>query len=213
MIRGTFAKSEPLERGRVMPHESRSALLIVDVQNDFCPRGALAVPHGDRVVPVLNRYIEQALARGVPIYATRDWHPAVTSHFAAYGGEWPVHCVQGTPGAQFHPDLRLPSSAIIVTKGQNPDRPGYSAFEGRTPEGVLLLDDFRTNGISRLYVGGLATDYCVKHSVLDATAAGLTVTLLEDAIAGVDLRAGDSERAVADMRASGTDAISGSIQP
>ena len=181
----------------------RSALLIVDVQNDFCPGGALPVPQGDRVVPALNRRIEEALARGVPIYATRDWHPPNTSHFEAFGGEWPVHCVQDTSGARFHPELHLPSSAIVVTKGERPDHPGYSAFDGRTPDGTPLAADLERRRVTHLLVGGLATDYCVKHSVLDARAAGLTVTVLADAIAGVDRRAGDSEQAIADMRAAG----------
>src|SRR5919109_4018275 len=121
----------------------RPALLIVDVQKDFCPGGALAVAGGDRVVPALNRHIADAIARKWPIYASRDWHPAVTSHFAAYGGEWPPHCVQNSDGARFHDDLRLPESAIIVSKGQAAERPGYSAFEGRTPDGRTFLDDLQ----------------------------------------------------------------------
>lgn len=186
-----------------MADDPRSALLIVDVQNDFCPRGALPVPHGDRVVPVLNRCIEEAVARAMPIFATRDWHPANTTHFKPFGGEWPVHCVQHTAGAQFHPDLHLPPSAVIVTKGERPDHPGYSAFDGHTPEGAPLMDELRKRGVTHLYVGGLATDYCVRHSVLDARAAGLGVTVIEEAIAGVDRQPGDSERAVAEMRTAG----------
>lgn len=192
-----------------MPRSNRAALLIVDVQRDFCPGGALAVPHGDRVVTVLNRYILDAIARGVPIYASRDWHPAVTRHFAPYGGEWPVHCVQDTAGAQFHPDLRLPASTIIVTKGENPERPGYSAFEGRTQEGKTLLTDLGERPIDHLYVGGLATDYCVKASVLDALKSGLTVTVLEDAVAGVDVQPGDSAQAIKEMRGAGAEVVPG----
>jgi nicotinamidase/pyrazinamidase len=179
------------------------ALLVVDVQKDFCPGGALAVPDGDRVIPALNRYAARAAAQGWPVYASRDWHPPVTSHFKEYGGEWPPHCVQHTAGAEFHDDLRLPSSAVVVTKGESPDRPGYSALEGTTPDGRTLLDDLRARGVDHLYVGGLATDYCVRQSVLDARAAGITVTVLEDAIAGVDVRSGDSARAVSAMRAAG----------
>ena len=182
---------------------SRSALLVVDVQKDFCPGGALAVPDGDRVVPPLNRYVADAVARGWPVYASRDWHPRVTQHFRPYGGEWPPHCVQGSEGADFHDDLRLPSSAIVISKGLASDKPGYSALEGCTPEGTLFLDDLRARGIEHLYVGGLATDYCVKHSVLDARRAGLEVTVLTDAIAGVELKAGDSERALDEMRGAG----------
>lgn len=182
---------------------NRAALVIVDVQKDFCPGGALAVPSGDRVVPVLNCYIADATQRGVPIYASRDWHPRVTRHFTQYGGEWPPHCVQDTEGARFHPDLRLPPSTIVVTKGQDPERPGYSAFEGRTPDGKTLLADLRERNIDHLYVGGLATDYCVKQSVLDALRHGFPVTILSDAIAGVDVQPGDSERAIAQMRDAG----------
>ena len=102
----------------------RSALLVVDVQKDFCPGGALPMPDGDRVVPALNRYIADAGAQGMPVYASRDWHPAVTNHFKAYRGEWPPHCVQGTDGARFHQDLQLPESTIVISKGQDPHTPG-----------------------------------------------------------------------------------------
>jgi nicotinamidase/pyrazinamidase len=180
-----------------------TALLIVDVQNDFCSGGALAVRESDRVVESLNEYIQEAVARGMVIYASRDWHPATSTHFAAYGGAWPVHCVQGTPGAQFHTLLRLPPTTIVITKGQDPDAHGYSAFEGRTPDGTLLLEQLRKDHITHLYVGGLATDYCVKASVLDALSAGLRVTVLQDAIAGVNLHPGASSSAVAAMRESG----------
>lgn len=182
---------------------SRAALLVVDIQNDFCTGGALAVPGSERVVEVMNRYLADAEKRGLPVYASRDWHPEVTTHFKAYGGTWPVHCVQGTPGAAFHPELRLPPDTIVVTKGEHPERHGYSAFEGRTPDGSPLLDDLRRRGVSHLYVGGLATDYCVKQSVLDALDAGLQVTVLDDAVAGVDVAAGDSARALDEMRRKG----------
>jgi nicotinamidase/pyrazinamidase len=185
--------------------EGRPALLIVDVQKDFCPGGALAVPDGDRVVPALNRHIADATARGWPVYASRDWHPAVTSHFQAYGGEWPPHCVQNTDGAMFHRDLRLPASTIVITKGESPDSPGYSALGGFTPEGKTLASALQEGQIDHLYVGGLATDYCVKHSVLDAVRTGLKVTVLADSIAGVDLRPGDSSRAMDEMRAAGAE--------
>ena len=188
---------------------SSAALLIVDVQRDFCPGGALAVPNGDRVAIVLNSHIQDAMARGMPIYASRDWHPSVTSHFKEYGGEWPVHCVQETAGAQFHPDLRLPASTIIVSKGENPERPGYSAFEGLTQEGKTLFSDLAERRIDHLYVGGLATDYCVRASVLDALKSGLTVTVVEDAIAGVDVRPGDSARAITEMRDAGAEVVPG----
>jgi nicotinamidase/pyrazinamidase len=179
----------------------RAGLLVVDVQNDFCRGGALAVPNGDRVVDALNRYIHAAVARGMTVYASRDWHPAITTHFKPYGGPWPVHCVQGTAGASFHPDLRLPPTAVVITKGESADSPGYSAFEGRTPAGKSFLEDLRERGIDHLLVGGLATDYCVKHSVLDALSAGLKVTILEDAIAGVS--PDDSDAALQQMHGRG----------
>jgi nicotinamidase/pyrazinamidase len=184
----------------------RAGLLIVDVQNDFCS-GALPVPDADRVVNALNRYIDDAVARGATVYASRDWHPAVTTHFKPYGGPWPAHCVQDTDGAGFQPNLRLPSTAIVITNGESPDSPGYSAFEGRTPDGNPLLADLRERGIRHLYVGGLATDYCVKHSVLDALSAGLSVTVLEDAIAGVERE--NSARAIVEMRERGAHVATG----
>lgn len=183
-----------------VPH---SALLLVDVQNDFCTGGTLAVPQSEEVIDALNRHIVAAETRGMPVYASRDWHPATTSHFKAYGGVWPVHCVQNTTGAAFHPALRLPADTIVVTKGDRPDDHGYSAFQGTTVTGETLLADLRRRGIGHLYVGGLATDYCVRASVLDALDAGLQVTVLEDAIAGVDVNAGDSERARVEMRTRG----------
>jgi nicotinamidase/pyrazinamidase len=187
----------------------RSALLIVDVQNDFCPGGALAVPGGDRVVPVLNHHIAGAVGQGLPIYASRDWHPAVTRHFKPFGGPWPPHCVEGSPGASFHEDLRLPASAIVISKGQDPESPGYSVFEGYTAGSRTFLSDLRDRQVNHLYVGGLATDYCVKASVLDARRAGFDVTVLSDAVAGVDVQPGDSARAIEEMRRAGADLLSG----
>jgi nicotinamidase/pyrazinamidase len=196
--------SQPVDVARTeVAVEPRSALLLVDVQNDFCPGGALAVPGGDRVVVALNRYIKVAIAEGAPIYASRDWHPPITTHFASHGGEWPTHCVRGTKGAEFHPTLELPRQATIITKGDSPDKPGYSAFEGHTADARSLLTDLQKRHIEHVYVGGLATDYCVKHSVLDALNEGLHVTVLEDAVAGVDLRPGDSAAAIAEMRRAG----------
>jgi nicotinamidase/pyrazinamidase len=193
-----------------MQKRNRAALLIVDVQKDFCAGGTLTVPHSDHIVDVLNRYIDDAVDHGVTIYASRDWHPAVTTHFKPYGGPWPAHCVQGTDGARFQADLRLPLTSIVVSKGDDPDSAGYSAFEGRTSEGTPLLIDLHDRGIDHLYLGGLATDYCVKHTALAALAAGLSVTVLTDAIAGVDAQPGDSARALAEMREKGADVASGS---
>ncbi len=193
-----------------MTEGDRSALLVIDVQKDFCTGGALAVANSESVVSALNHYIDAAVADGVTVYASRDWHTAVTNHFTAYGGPWPVHCVQGTDGARFHPNLRLPGTAIIVTKGEDPTSAGYSAFEGRTTEGKAFLADLRERGIHHLYVGGLATDYCVRHSVVDALSAGLRVTVLRDAIAGVD--DDDSARALIQMRRRGAELVTGADQ-
>jgi nicotinamidase/pyrazinamidase len=165
---------------------SKSALFIVDVQNDFCQGGSLEVPGGDEVVPVLNEYIERFSREGLPIFASRDWHPEKTIHFKAYGGPWPPHCVQGTKGAEFHPDLKLPADAEIISAGMEYESHGYSAFEGVNSQGQHLAEALRKKGIDHLYVGGIATDYCVKHTVLDALKEGVKVTLLEDVIRGVD---------------------------
>ncbi len=180
-----------------------TALLIVDVQNDFCPGGALPVPEGDKVVPVLNRVAEQVAQRGGWVFASRDWHPPTTRHFADYGGKWPVHCVQNTLGADFHPDLKLPEGTHIISKGTSETDNGYSAFEGRTEEGKTLLEVLRERNIRRLIVGGLATDYCVRASVLDALKHGFEVVVLTDAVRGVDVQPGDSERALQEMRTAG----------
>lgn len=184
--------------------EPDSGLLLVDVQVDFCPGGALAVAEGDRVVPVLNAWTRAFLAAGRPVYASRDWHPAASAHFIAGGGTWPPHCVQDTPGAAFHPALALPAGVAVLSKGMDPaESGGYSAFEAVDDQGATLMDRLRRDGVRRLYVGGLATDYCVRASVLDARAAGLTVTVIRDAIRGVEVQPGDSARALAEMVAAG----------
>jgi len=183
--------------------EPGSALLIIDVQNDFCPGGSLAVAGGDEVVPVLNRYAEQFAAAGRLVIADRDWHPAQTTHFVPYGGAWPVHCVQGTPGAEYHPGLRFPEGTVHVLKGMGAEENAYSVFEGKGPAGEPFPDVLRAHGIRKLYIGGLATDYCVRATVLDARAAGFEVVVLTDAVRGVDVQPGDSERAMAEMRAAG----------
>jgi len=185
-----------------------AALLLVDVQNDFCPGGALPVPEGDRVIPVLNRLIQRFKAAGRPVYASRDWHPPDTSHFRSQGGPWPSHCVAGTAGAALHPALRVPPGTIVVSKGQDRRDDGYSAFEGTTDEGRTLADDLRARGISALYVGGLATDWCVRATVLDARRARLPVTVVVDGSAGIDPEG--SRRALAEMKQAGADLMSSS---
>lgn len=180
-----------------------TALLIVDVQNDFCPGGALPVPDGDKVVPVLNRAIERLAPRGAVVIASRDWHPPQSTHFAAYGGQWPIHCVQNTAGAQFHPDLHLPDHAVVVSKGMGENEDAYSAFDARTDDGKSLEELLRSQGVRRVIVGGLATDYCVRASVLGALERGFEVLVLKDAVRGVDVQPGDSEKALAEMQSKG----------
>lgn len=186
-----------------MSSAREDALIVVDVQNDFCPGGTLAVSEGDAVVPVLNVYMERAAAAGMPIAASRDWHPRETVHFRQFGGPWPPHCIQETPGAAFHPALRLPQSTFVVSKGMGPQDDGYSAFEGNAPDGRGLLEELRAWGVTRLHVGGLTTDYCVRTTVLDGLSAGFDVRLLKDAVRAVNVRPGDGARAIAEMLAAG----------
>jgi nicotinamidase/pyrazinamidase len=174
------------------------ALLIVDVQRDFLPGGALAVREGDAVVPVLNRYIEMAAQSGVPVFASRDWHPENHCSFASRGGMWPPHCVADREGAEFAPELKLPADVVIVSKATGEDADAYSAFGGTDLDRML-----RSHGVRRVWVGGLATDYCVLATVLDARKAGYEVLLLEDASRAVEAQPGDGLRAVEQMRDAG----------
>ncbi len=178
---------------------AKIALTVVDLQNDFMPGGALAVAEGDHVVPMANRYIEMFKVAGLPIYATRDWHPEVTKHFKQYGGVWPPHCIQGSWGAQFHPELRLPTDVLVVSKGMDPEQDSYSAFDAFEADGTPMAESLRRRGIERLYIGGLATDYCVRWSVLSAMRLGFQITVLLDASLGVNLSPHDSERAITEM--------------
>lgn len=170
------------------------ALLIVDVQNDFLPGGRLPVPHGDEIIPPLNRVGGLFDTRGLPVFATRDWHPEAHCSFRDQGGPWPPHCIAGTPGAAFAGALRLPPSTIVVSKAVQPDRDAYSGFE-QTELHRLLRDA----GAERLFVGGLATDYCVLNTVRDALALGYVVIVLTDAMRAVDVHAGDGAGALAEM--------------
>lgn len=183
----------------------KSALVIVDVQNDFFPGGTLPVPEGDKVVPLLNDYINKFQKADIIIYASRDWHPEKTKHFKTFGGVWPPHCVQRTKGAEFHPGLKLPKEAIILTKGEDPNEDSYSGFQAKTKENKSFADSLKEKGIEHLYIGGLATDYCVRATVLDALKQGFKVTILMDAIKGVDIRAGDSAKAIKEMEKAGAD--------
>jgi nicotinamidase/pyrazinamidase len=189
--------------------ERKSALLIVDVQNDFCPGGALAVPEGDKVVPVLNCYVEKFSEAGMAIFVTRDWHPARTTHFTTDGGPWPPHCVQGSKGAEFHPELNLGGKSVVLSKGMPADQDSYSGFDALDSRGVPLLDLLRQSKIDRIFVGGLATDYCVKQTVLDARQNGFEVIVLQDAVRGVNLQPEDSDKALEAMSKAGAKILPG----
>jgi len=181
-----------------MTLDSKSALLLVDVQNDFCPGGSLAVSNGDAVVPVLNAYTARFVAAGAPIYATRDWHPANHLSFVEQGGIWPVHCVQESSGASFHSQLTLPEGVTVISKAQKQDEEAYSGFGGTD-----LAARLRKLGVEQLYVGGLATDYCVKSTVLDALREGFDTYFLADGSRGVEVSPGDVAAAEAEMAAAG----------
>lgn len=178
-------------------------LLLVDPQNDFCPGGSLAVADGDAVMPVLSIWAAAAERAGIPVFVSRDWHPPRTSHFKEFGGVWPPHCVMGTHGAEFHPDLRLPPGATIVSKGMGESEDAYSAFQARDDSGTGLAILLQDSNVHHLYLGGLATDYCVRSSALDALTGGFQVTLVPDGIRAVNLQPTDGEQALAEMRAAG----------
>ncbi len=184
-----------------MPNQ---ALIVVDVQNDLCPGGgSLVIPNGDDVVQPLNRYMDVFDQARLMVCVTRDWHPKSSKLFTAHGGTWPVHCVQHSWGAAFHPNLELPSGADMISKGMNPDDQDHSCFKGVSLDGTPLLELLQGKGVEELFVGGLATDYGVKATVLDALRFRFRVTVLEDAIRGVDKNPGDINRAVEEMRKAG----------
>lgn len=189
-----------LERYDLQPGD---ALLVTDVQNDFLSGGSLAVTDGDEVVPVLNRYIDIFVTRNLPVFATRDWHPAHHCSFRAQGGPWPPHCIAGTHGAEFAAALRLPLSAVIISKATTPEHDAYSSFL-RTDMDRQLRDA----GIRRIFIGGLTTDYCVLNTTRDALQLGYQVFVLIDAIRAVDVHHGDGQRAVEEMIALGAKCIS-----
>ncbi|RFA25132.1 nicotinamidase [Alkalilimnicola ehrlichii] len=172
------------------------ALIVVDVQPDFCPGGRLAIAHGDEVIPVLNAWLRAARDKQIPIYASRDWHPQQHVSFKQGGGEWPPHCVQDSPGAEFHPDLELPPGTVKIAKGTRLDRDQYSAFD----ETGLALH-LRQRDVKRLWVGGLAEDVCVLATALDGRKEGFDVRLIAEATRPVTLEGGAKARA--QMRAAG----------
>ena len=172
------------------------ALVIVDFQNDFTPGGALAVPHGDEIAGRIAELLDSG--RFDLVVATRDWHPADHGSFAEQGGIWPPHCVQGTPGAELHPGLDRARVDVVVDKGQDPQTEGYSGFQETVLEQVL-----RDAGIDKVTIVGLATDYCVRHTALDALSAGFDVTVDRAGVRGIDAEPGDAERALDEVRSAG----------
>lgn len=181
-----------------MTIDPSDALIIVDVQNDFCPGGALAVDEGDAVAAPLS----ELAARFGHVVASRDWHPADHCSFKANGGIWPVHCVAETPGAAFHRDLVLPTGAEVISKATRREADAYSAFEGTD-----LADRLKGRGVRRTFIGGLATDYCVKHTVLDSVKHGFVTHLIVDACRGVEIEDGDTVRAITEMTAAGARSV------
>ena len=188
-----------------MALQSHSALLVVDMQRDFMPGGALPVPEGDTIIPKVNAYIGQFRMAGAPVFASRDWHPPETIHFQTRGGPWPPHCVQGTPGAEYHPKLELPEDVVIVSKGMDPEEDAYSAFQARNLEDGRALGEYlKAHGVEHLYVLGLALDYCVKWSSLDAMREGLQATVLIDATRAVNVEPHDAEETIETLVRAGT---------
>jgi nicotinamidase/pyrazinamidase len=192
------AKAGPGATQKVPQPDRASALLVTDIQNDFCPGGALAVPGGDTIIPIINDCVRFFHSRKLPVIASRDWHPPNHSSFKDQGGPWPVHCLQGSWGGQFHSALSLPPGTIIISKATDPKREAYSVFEG-TP----LEERLRDLGTETLFITGIATDYCVRNTVLDARRLGFLVVFLEDAIRGIDATPGDCDKALREMREAG----------
>jgi len=180
--------------------DSNDALLIVDVQEDFLPGGALGVPDGDAIVPVLNAYIRKFRQRGLPVIASRDWHPPDHCSFMENGGPWPPHCLQDQPGAEFAAGLDLPEETLIVSKATDTGHDAYSAFDGTALDAALNEQHIR-----RLFIGGLATDYCVRRTASDALGLGYRVQLLMDAIRAIDPAEGG--RAIEELQDEGADVI------
>lgn len=188
------------ERWKPQPGD---VLLVTDIQNDFLAGGSLAVAGGDEVVPVLNRYIAAFTAQGLPVYATRDWHPQRHCSFHEQGGPWPAHCVAGTHGAEFSTALTLPPGTTVISKATSQDQEAYSSFQGTD-----LDQRLRAAGICRLFIGGLTTDYCVLNTARDARHFGYQVFVLADAIRAVDVQPGDGLRAEEEMTRLGAQRIS-----
>ena len=181
--------------GATVPQLDRaSVLLVTDIQNDFCPGGALAVPGGDAIIPIINDYIRLFHGRKLSVIASRDWHPHGHASFKEQGGPWPIHCVQGSWGSQFHRELQLAPGVTIISKATDPKREAYSAFENTS-----LEEKLRDLGTETLFITGIATDYCVKATVLDSLRLGFKTTILFDACKAVNINPGDGSAAIEEM--------------
>ncbi|RMH06723.1 MAG: nicotinamidase [Nitrospirae bacterium] len=191
-------QSEPTTQQSGVQLDQESGLVLVDLQNDFFPGGALGVKEAHQLIPKINAYIRWFHEQGLPVIATRDWHPANHCSFREQGGPWPVHCVQGSWGAQFHPDLVMPPGTMVVSKGTDPRADAYSGFDGTS-----LQERLHDLGVRTVCVLGLATDYCVKQTVIDACRLGFRTIVLTDAIQGVEVHPGDCEKALEAMRQAG----------
>ncbi|MDA4115067.1 MAG: nicotinamidase [Thaumarchaeota archaeon] len=178
--------------------EPKRALIVVDIQRDFCPGGSLPVADGDEIIPAVNELIGAFERAGLPVFFTRDWHPKNHVSFKASGGPWPPHCVQNTPGASFHPALVVPADAQVIDKGTLQAEDAYSGFQGTD-----LARKLRGLGVRQIYVAGLATDYCVKNTVLDGAAQGFETYVLTDCVRGVNLKRTDSATALRVMLSRG----------
>lgn len=196
------AKKITPEPGPKITPQAGDVLLVVDVQHDFLPGGALGVKRGDEIIPALNRCMALFSAKRLPVFASRDWHPPGHCSFREQGGPWPEHCVQNTHGAEFSPDLKLPADIGIINKADKRDREAYSVFGG-----THLDERLKRAGVQRIFIGGLATDYCVLNTAKDAHALGYDYFVLTDAVRAVDVRPGDGERALEEMRRLGAHLI------
>lgn len=200
----------------VLSFPPHAALIVVDLQNDFCPGGSLAVPDGDQIVPVVQHYVDSFAAQELPVIFTRDFHPTNHVSFASQGGPWPPHCVQESTGVEYHPGIKIPPSAYHIIKGFQSDIDAYSGFEGqlRGSKDSLTLDNLlRSLQVSEVYVVGLATDYCVHATALDALKLGYRVVVVEDGVRGVNVNSGDSLRALQDLRRHGAQLIASTVRP
>ncbi len=185
-----------------MELSSADGIIVVDIQRDFCPGGALPVPEGDDIVPLVNELLHKAEKSGCFIVYTRDWHPQNHMSFKTFGGTWPEHCVQWTAGAEFHPSLYLSDKGVIISKGTNPEFEAYSGFQGTDLDATL-----KANGVHRLFIVGLATDYCVKETALDSLQRGYDTYVVKDAVRGVNVHPNDSENALNEMEQNGAKII------